>query len=613
MSPTSGIVRIDPITLQMTASREFEQRPYAYEAAAPDGTIWATTLDKLVHFDPRSTTPRPVEVPIPEAMHGQIWYIHFAPNGALWATGVATVARFDGSHWRVFTPKDGVAGRAVTSIVVLEDGDVWIGYNDVLQVTHLRLDAHGTVHAVQRPWELAVVAADSKRRVWFNGRNGLAVVAPDGDFRTLNHSDGLIWDDVGPDGVREETDGSFMIATSRGLARFAPDAQLTHPAAPAVAITTASLGGHEQRLDVAGDVSHTGGMLDASFTPLTLNNPDQVECQHRLTGLEDGFTSTPARDVRYTALPPGRYELIVMCRRESSDWTEVPASFAFTVDPPWWGTWMARLAELCIGWGLIWGLVWLRTHALEMRRRELEQAVARRNAELVDKNRELHEMSLTDPLTRLRNRRYFHETIEGEVAHVRRAWSAAGERERPEYGGELLLLMVDIDGFKSVNDMYGHAVGDRLLQGFTDRLSRWMRTSDVLIRWGGEEFLMICRGTDRAAGVLLGKRITEEVCAAPFDLGGGIRLYKTCSVGWAPFQWIGGAADPFTVENVIELADHALYLAKDGGRNQCVGLLPTPAAIAAGATLRMEMLRSYPPELVDVVRTAGPGPMRAAG
>ena len=123
--------------------------------------------------------------------------------------------------------------------------------------------------------------------------------------------------------------------------------------------------------------------------------------------------------------------------------------------------------------------------------------------------------------------------------------------------------MVDIDAFKVVNDVYGHAVGDRLLQAFADRLSRSMRTSDVLIRWGGEEFLMICRGTDRSSGVLLAKRIIEEVCAEPFDLGAGIRLYKTCSVGWAPFPWISGAGDPLTMENVIELADHALYLAKD--------------------------------------------------
>ncbi len=612
MSPTGGLIRIDPVTLHMVTSRAFDQKPYLYEAVAPDGTIWATTRYKLVRFDPRFAAPHPIVVPLPDAMQAQVWYMHFAPNGVLWATGNGTVARFDGAKWRVFTAVDGIAGRAVTSIVALDDRDVWVGYNDVPQVTHLKLDARGAVRAQQYPWELAVVAADSKGRVWFNGRNGLSVVAPDGDLRTLNHSDGLIWDDVGPDGVREEDDGSFMIATSRGLARFAPDAELTHPAAPGVAITSASLGGREQRLDTPGEVAHDAGTLDVSFTPLTLSNPDQVECQHRLAPFETAFTLASARDIRYPALPPGHYELLIMCRRESSGWTQVPASFRFVIAPAWWDTWMARLAEGAIAWALIWGLIRLRTRALEMRRRELEQAVAARNAELVDKNRELHEMSLTDPLTRLRNRRYFQEIIEGEVAHVRRAWSASPGGVRPEYGGELLLLMVDIDAFKVVNDVYGHAVGDRLLQAFADRLSRWMRTSDVLIRWGGEEFLMICRGTDRSSGVLLAKRIIEEVCAEPFDLGAGIRLYKTCSVGWAPFPWISGAGDPLTMENVIELADHALYLAKDFGRNQCVGLLPTPAAIRVFTAIRMETLRGYPAELIDVVR-ATPGPMRRAG
>ena len=613
LSPTDGVVRIDATTLHMAASREFDHKPYLYEAAAPDGTIWATTRYKLVRFDARSPTPHPVVVPLPDAMEGQIWYMHFAPNGALWATGNGTVARFDGTQWRVFTAADGIVGKAVTSIIAVDDRDVWVGYNNVPQVTHLTLDGRGAVHAEHHPWELAVIAADSKRRVWFNGRNGLSVVAPDGDLRTLNHSDGLVWDDVGPDGVREEDDGSFMIATSRGLARFAPDAELTHPAPPGVAITAVTLGGREQHLGTRTEVAHDAGTLDVSFTPLTLSNPDQVECQHRLAPLEDSFTLASARDLRYTALPPGHYTLLVMCRRESSGWTQAPASFRFTVAPAWWDTWAARLAELAIAWALVWGLVRLRTRTLEMRRRELEHAVAVRNAELVDKNRELHEMSLTDPLTRLRNRRYFQEIIEGEVAHVRRAWSATPSGVRPEYGGELLLLMVDIDAFKVVNDVYGHAVGDRLLQAFADRLSRWMRTSDVLIRWGGEEFLMICRGTERSAGVLLSKRIAEEVCMEPFDLGGGIQLYKTCSVGWAPFPWIGGEEDPLTIENVIELADHALYLAKDGGRNQCVGLLPTPEAIRAFASLRMETLRGYPAELVDVVRTAGPGPLRRAG
>jgi diguanylate cyclase (GGDEF)-like protein len=168
--------------------------------------------------------------------------------------------------------------------------------------------------------------------------------------------------------------------------------------------------------------------------------------------------------------------------------------------------------------------------------------------------------------------------------------------------------MIDIDAFKAVNDDYGHVVGDRLLQSFAQRLMVLMRTSDVLARWGGEEFLLICRGTDRAGAVIFGQRIVDSVSDTPFELGAGISLRKTCSVGWAPFPWAGDGVTGLTPDNVIELADHALYLAKHGGRHQSVGILPSDLASKAPAALRMEVLRTYPPDLVRIVRTLGQTP-----
>jgi diguanylate cyclase (GGDEF)-like protein len=153
--------------------------------------------------------------------------------------------------------------------------------------------------------------------------------------------------------------------------------------------------------------------------------------------------------------------------------------------------------------------------------------------------------------------------------------------------------------------MYGHAVGDRLLQQFAQRLLRLMRSSDVLIRWGGEEFLMICRATDRAGAEVLGRRVIADVGLEPFDLGNGIKIRKTCSVGWAPFPWTGDGFSGLTVENVIELADHALYLAKHGGRNQSVGILPSPLALQMSSQMRIDVLRTYPPDLVQIIRALG--------
>jgi diguanylate cyclase (GGDEF)-like protein len=606
LSPVDGMVRIDPRTLVLQYSPSFNGKKYIFEAVAPDGSIWATTPEKLIRFDPHSATPRPIEVPLPPTARGEIYRLAFAPDGILWVTGRSRVMRFDGHNWRVFTQQDGVAGKSVTSIAALGGNDVWIGYDDVVMITHLQVDAHGAPHAEQHDWDYFVVGRDSKHRVWLSGTAGLTVVSPDGDVRDLNHADGLVWDDISPTGVREEADGSYMIATSRGLARFAPAAALSDAVAPEVTFTGLSLGGHEQTARSGIEVKHDENTLSAFFTPLTLINPSAVLCRYRLSGFDEAFTTATIREIHYTSLLPGRYSLMVQCRRGTSDWSPHAATFSFTVLPAWWETWWARLLEAVLAWGLVWGVVRLRTRALVARRRVLRQAVASRNAELVEKNRQLREMSLTDPLTRVRNRRYLQETIDAEIAQVLRMRGGAYTNgEKPEHPGEIIFGMVDIDTFKPVNDMYGHAVGDRLLQQFAQRLLRLMRSSDVLIRWGGEEFLMICRATDRAGAEVLGRRVIADVSVEPFDLGNGIKIHKTCSVGWAPFPWTGDGFSGLTVENVIELADHALYLAKHGGRNQSVGILPSPLALQMSSQMRIDVLRTYPPDLVQIVRALG--------
>ncbi len=580
LSPVDGMVRIDPRTLAMQYSPSYRGKKYIFEAAAPDGEIWATTPEKLVRFDPHSAVPRPIEVPLPQTPQGEIYRLAFAPNGVLWVTGRSRVMRFDGREWRVFTQADGVAGKSVTSIAAIGANDVWIGYDDVVMITHLRVDDHGAAHAEQHDWDYFVVGRDAMHRVWLSGTAGLTVVSPDGNVRDLNHADGLVWDDISPTGVREETDGSYMIATSRGLARFAPALALSDAAPPEVAFTGVSVGGHDQVARTGIEVRHDEGTLSAFFTPLTLSNPSAVLCRYRLGGYDAAYTTATIREIHYTSLPPGHYSLTVQCRRGASDWSPKAATFAFTVLPAWWETWWARLLEAMLVWAFVWGVVRLRTRALVARRRVLRQAVASRNAELVEKNRQLREMSLTDPLTRVRNRRYLQETIDAEIAQVLRMRGGSYTNgEKPEHPGEIIFGMVDIDTFKPVNDMYGHAVGDRLLQQFAQRLLRLMRSSDVLIRWGGEEFLMICRATDRAGAEVLGRRVIADVSMEPFDLGNGIKIHKTCSVGWAPFPWTGDGFSGLTVENVIELADHALYLAKHGGRNQSVGILPSPLAL----------------------------------
>ncbi len=146
--------------------------------------------------------------------------------------------------------------------------------------------------------------------------------------------------------------------------------------------------------------------------------------------------------------------------------------------------------------------------------------------------------------------------------------------------------MIDIDHFKQVNDVYGHAAGDAVLMQMRQRMQRVFRDSDFLVRWGGEEFLVVARGTHRNQGETLAERMRQSVCSEPFTLDDGRLLTKSCSLGFAcfPFFLSDPAAVPWT--DVVEVADAALYGAKRAGRDGWVGVSANEGAQHAGFMAR---------------------------
>ncbi len=193
--------------------------------------------------------------------------------------------------------------------------------------------------------------------------------------------------------------------------------------------------------------------------------------------------------------------------------------------------------------------------------------------ELARVNQELREDSLTDLLTGARNRRFFTNTIETDVRQAIRSYfphTASGAKRNRD----LIFYVVDADSFKDVNDRYGHDVGDKLLVEMASRISSAIRHSDVLIRWGGDEFLVVSRNSNRHDAATLADRILRNVAGEPFDLLPGVPIFQSCSIGWAVFPWFVNDPGAVGYSEVLRLADCALYEAKHGGKNQAVGMLP---------------------------------------
>jgi diguanylate cyclase (GGDEF)-like protein len=171
----------------------------------------------------------------------------------------------------------------------------------------------------------------------------------------------------------------------------------------------------------------------------------------------------------------------------------------------------------------------------------------------------LAEGALQDPLTGLYNRRHLEERLASELAAAQR------------HGRPVSLLMADVDHFKAINDAHGHLAGDEALKMLAFVLRGAVRKEDVLARYGGEEFVIVARETPLEGAESLAERIRRAVersrCAwQGQDLGVTVSIGVTMSVGAAEF--VAGR----TERDLIEAADRALYLAKQGGRNRVVAV-----------------------------------------
>ena len=220
-----------------------------------------------------------------------------------------------------------------------------------------------------------------------------------------------------------------------------------------------------------------------------------------------------------------------------------------------------------------------------------QEQLLEKNLELERAYRALEEVSLTDQLTGLRNRRFFLQNVDADVAMSLRAYDKGLHQELNECdlaeAKDLVFFMVDLDHFKEVNDRYGHAAGDSILVQMQERLREVFRESDYLVRWGGEEFLVLARATHRDEARVVAERMRRAVADRDFELPDGMRLSKTCSIGFACFPFLPEQPRLLSWSQVVELADQGLYIAKRSGRNAWAALYSTGQTRAEGIFPRL--------------------------
>ncbi len=447
--------------------------------------------------------------------------------------------------WQLLTPDDGLPQPGAHFIAELGE-ELWVSTAEGLY----RLPVAAL--ATTRPLPAEVVLSSAGR---FRGSQPMRCCNGGGDARGL-------------------VDGNQLLLPSiAGLVVVHPDAIGRNETPPLVAIAGVRL--REQPLPLSEPlvVDEALPELAIAYAGLSFQDPRSVRFRYRLDPYDaDWRDLTARREAVYGALGPGRYRFRVQAYNNSDVPSAGEAALTIIVPPRWHQTWSFRGAAALLLLGAIFLLARAWQASLRARAARLEalveqrtQEVARVNERLRRANQSLLEDSLTDALTGLRNRRAltgFHED-----------WQRARDRGAPG----LVVFLLDLDHFKQVNDRYGHAAGDEVLKELANRLKGFVSSEDLLLRWGGEEFMLI-QGALRCPNPLAQAEALRRLIADTPFVAGGQTLWLSGSVGFARFPLfpaLEAAEDPSLA---LELADAALYRVKTTGRNGACGLEIAPYA-----------------------------------
>lgn len=238
----------------------------------------------------------------------------------------------------------------------------------------------------------------------------------------------------------------------------------------------------------------------------------------------------------------------------------------------------------------------------------LDQRRAKRQA--ISLSLKLSDLVVRDALTRLHNRRFLQEFMPAEAARIDRDATDITAGRKPAPDTALGVFMLDLDHFKQVNDTHGHAAGDAVLKQTAARLGTALRRQDKLVRWGGEEFVVIAWVKHRGDAGVVAEKLRSAIEDTPFALPGGQVLRKTVSIGFSLMPFIPDQPRQLGWEQVLALADAALYVAKAEGRNRWVGVglgpLPWSEAAATYASTVADLQASETLGLVSLERSPGP-------
>jgi diguanylate cyclase (GGDEF)-like protein len=546
------------------------------------GTLWIGCNDCGLW---RMRGDRPAEPyrPAGTGLYPSVWSL-YEKNGVLW------VGTFSGGLYAVdlkrdvavrYTDRDGLSSNVIYTILPDPQGRLWLSTNNGLSVfdpaTHIVQNLGSRDGLQNQEYNSGRGYRDSRGLLYFGGTQGVDVIDP-GKLPLRSTPARAVLTDLS---LLDASEGNRE-------GERASERQTETDVVYAQAIT----------LDYRDNV-FTLGMTAIDFTA-----PGTARLRYRVEGLHNGwiYPQTAHSEFSVSHLPPDRYLLEVQAAGRDGQFG-ASRTLQIEVRPPPWRHPLAYAGYTLLGL-LLLGLAVQRVRRTVNRERDMiellnltvaerTRQLERANQQLLQSNAQLEAATRLDPLTRVSNRRELQDWLARECPAL------LAQLDADSSADALYFFMIDIDNFKRINDDYGHQAGDTALVYCADSLRALCGERDLLVRWGGEEFLLVTRLQRDGAAQALAERLRAAVATHRFSLEQR-ELVLTCSIGFAPWPLVAAWPALGDWEQSVGLADRCLYAAKGAGKNAWVGL----AAGAAPDRPRVQALLAggAPEQLGDSVR-----------
>ncbi len=512
---------------------------------------------------------------------GNVFQVIEDQDGDIWLATDKGINLLDPSDFSItqFLPENSIDNTLTTELTwnIFEDsaGHFWIAtqghgvylwrYQDRAKrrfnLTHFTTDSgipHDTIYGFEE---------DDFGHIWMASAKGLArLQTSDMEFTTFNVSHGLQGYDFNLGATHKDHQGRLYFGGNNGFNWLVSEPLVRNQLPPTVQLVNITSVDDRVKMPSEGEtltLLHTDYLVAFDYVALDFAAPLKNQYQYQLSPFDDNWLYVGnLRRATYTNLPAGNYVFKVRAANNDGTWSESQINLDIKVLPPPWRTpWAYSLYALLITFTLFF---FLRGHlkklsAEENRRKELQRLVDERtrelalqNKQLTQLNHELEEAHTTDALTGAKSRHFLDLFLKSHLS----------ELEAPQSTQKMLVLLLDLDRLKPVNDSLGHAAGDGIIVHFSQVLKNTIPESFHIIRWGGDEFMIVGIIEDADESVTLVQALAQAIREAKFTWFNET-LPLSCSMGFAHYPFDESYRQALSWDQVSMLADKAMYTAKE--------------------------------------------------